>query len=419
MAAVARHADAAGLTTPTSWLMNQLGLYLNTRCQFQEAERLYRRALAIDEASYGPDHPDVAAVLNNLAGLLNATEPSGRGRAALPAGHGDQRDVLRPRPPDVARDLNNLAALLQDTNRLTEAEPLYRRAWRSRGVVRTRPSRSRQPPQQSGGVAPGHQPADRGRATLSGRHWRSTSVVRPRPSRVATDLSSLANLLRATSRLTEAEPLFRRALAIDEASYGPDHADVARDLNNLAGLLKAPTGWPRPSRSTGGRWRSAKRRYGPDHPEVATSLNNLAWLLQDANRLTEAEPLSRRALEIFLQITHATGHEHPHLLAATNNYAGLLAKMGSPGSDPRGLTDRTAVRHVAQRFGDQERGVSHAFRPLYELLPARQYRPACHRARRTHRRRLPPVQRRGALAVSSTSTISTAWRTGGTRSSTA
>ncbi len=31
----------------------------------------------------------------------------------------------------------------------------------------------------------------------------------------------------------------RRALEIDERSYGPEHPDVARDLNSLAELLKA------------------------------------------------------------------------------------------------------------------------------------------------------------------------------------
>ena len=30
---------------------------------------MYRRALAIDERSYGPDHPTVAAALNNLGTL--------------------------------------------------------------------------------------------------------------------------------------------------------------------------------------------------------------------------------------------------------------------------------------------------------------------------------------------------------------
>ncbi len=37
---------------------------------------------------------------------------------------------------------------------------------------------------------------------------------------VATDLNNLAQLLKATNRLSEAEALMRRALVIAEASYG-------------------------------------------------------------------------------------------------------------------------------------------------------------------------------------------------------
>jgi hypothetical protein len=65
---------------------------------------------------------------------------------------------------------------------------------------------------------------------------------------VAIRLNNLAQLLQATNRLAEAEPLMRRALAIDEASYGAEHPEVAIRLNNLALLLRPPTAWPRPSR---------------------------------------------------------------------------------------------------------------------------------------------------------------------------
>lgn len=41
------------------------------------------------------------------------------------------------------------------------------------------------------------------------------------------------------ARFPTAEPFFRRSLAIDEQSLGPDHPNVARDLNNLARLLQA------------------------------------------------------------------------------------------------------------------------------------------------------------------------------------
>ena len=40
---------------------------------------------------------------------------------------------------------------------------------------------------------------------------------------MAIGLNNLAMLLRATNRIEEAEPLMRRALAIDEASYGEHH----------------------------------------------------------------------------------------------------------------------------------------------------------------------------------------------------
>jgi hypothetical protein len=51
-------------------------------------------------------------------------------------------------------------------------------------------------------------------------------------------------------------------------------------------------------------------------------------LLQATNRLAEAEPLSRQMVSIFLDFTHRTGHEHPHLRAALANYAGILKAMG-------------------------------------------------------------------------------------------
>ncbi|MDA0591603.1 MAG: tetratricopeptide repeat protein, partial [Planctomycetota bacterium] len=53
--------------------MNEQGLLLKSRCLFSQAEPLYRRALAIDEQSFGTEHPEVATDLNNLAQLLQAT----------------------------------------------------------------------------------------------------------------------------------------------------------------------------------------------------------------------------------------------------------------------------------------------------------------------------------------------------------
>ena len=61
---------------------------------------------------------------------------------------------------------------------------------------------------------------------------------------VATRLNNLAELLRVTNRPAEAEPLFRRALVIDERSYGPDHPDVAQTQESLQIVLSEPAQAP-------------------------------------------------------------------------------------------------------------------------------------------------------------------------------
>jgi len=53
---------------------------------------------------------------------------------------------------------------------------------------------------------------------------------------------------------------------------------------------------------------------------VAIRLNNLAWLLGDMNRLDKAEPLMRRALEIFEK---SLGPDHPRTQTVRENLEAL------------------------------------------------------------------------------------------------
>jgi tetratricopeptide (TPR) repeat protein len=80
------------------------------------------------EATFGPNHPDVAIDLNNLAGLLRATNRLAEAEPLFRRALAIDEASFGPNHPDVAFDLNNLAKLLQATNRLSEAEPLIRRA---------------------------------------------------------------------------------------------------------------------------------------------------------------------------------------------------------------------------------------------------------------------------------------------------
>ena len=107
-------------------------------------------------------------------------------------------------------------------------------------------------------------------------------------------LNKLGRLFKRKARHREAEPLYRRALAIDEASYGPDHPHVAIRLNNLADCCSARTGPARPSRSIAARWRLTRRATGriiPRWPRPQQS-RHFAGLRRIGSG--EAEPLYRR-----------------------------------------------------------------------------------------------------------------------------
>jgi tetratricopeptide (TPR) repeat protein len=138
-------------------------------------------------------------------------------------------------------------------------------------------------------------------------------------------LSQVGTLLLVKADYDEAEPLLRRALQIDEDSYGQDHPAVARDLNNLAVLLQNNNRLAEAEPMYRRALQIDEASYGQNHPHVARDLNNLAGLLQTTNRLADAEPLMRRAFVIFLS---SLGVDHPNSQTVLGNYGKILQAQG-------------------------------------------------------------------------------------------
>ena len=124
----------------------------------------------------------------------------------------------------------------------------------------------------------------RQRSPYTGGRWRSGRKRRGEDPEAGIVLHNLAGLLSAKGEYAAAEPLYRRALAIDEKVLSPDHPMVATGLIGLAELLRAK-----------GEYAAAEPLYrralaidekvlSPDHPMVARKLNNLG-LPQDKRGL--------------------------------------------------------------------------------------------------------------------------------------
>ena len=285
LAATAHHDDDQPLAAAaTAWLLAHISDYLQRQGRYGQALPLHERALRIDEAVYGPDHPDVATDLGNVGWVLSAL---GRHEQALPLHERALRireAVYGPDHPDVATALNYVGRVLSALGRHEQALPLHERALRIREAV----------------YGPDH------------------------PD-VATDLNYVGRVLSALGRHEQALPLHERALRIREAVYGPDHPDVATALNYVGRVLSAlgrhEQALPLHERAL----RIREAVYGPDHPDVATALGNVGWVLSALGRHEQALPLHERALRIDEAVY---GPDHPDVATALNYVGWELSALG-------------------------------------------------------------------------------------------
>ncbi|MFB7867434.1 tetratricopeptide repeat protein [Streptomyces sp. NPDC056069] len=176
-------------------LCNQAGVVGKYTGDFDRAEGLYRRALAVFQHVYGAEHDSVATLYHNLGGLEHSR---GRPQAGEPwsARSVEIRERLHgPDHPLVAADAAAWAPLLAGCGRLEEAETQLRRAL---GIF-----------------------------TAIGDEYEQ-----------AVTLHNLAALQQSRGAKREALAGYAGALAVKERALGTGHPDLAVTLVNLAALCR-------------------------------------------------------------------------------------------------------------------------------------------------------------------------------------
>ena len=263
------------------FLRDFASLYQNG-LRYSEAEQILKKALALTEAISGPEHQDVAFLLNSIAGLYREQGNYGYAEPLYRRALHIQEQILGPQHPATAASLNNLAEIYRRQGAYAQAEPLYRRALAI------------------------HE-----------------NTLGPQHPDTATSLNNLAGQFQHQGQYEEAEPLFQRALAIREQVFGLQHPETATSLNNLAGVHQARENYARAEPLLQEALTIREQTLGPQHPDTAVSLNNLAGLYRARGNHVQAEPLYQRALAIC---NHVLGPHHPTTVNIRNNYNSLLTQ---------------------------------------------------------------------------------------------
>ena len=324
--------------------LNHQAVELYQTGHYAEAEPLLKRSLDIREAQLGPDHPDTAQSLNNLAALYELIGRYDDAEALFQRSLDIKEEQLGPEHPDTATSLNNLAGLYESVGRYAEAEPLYQQAL---AILEAR-------------LGPQHPVTATSLNNLAllyrlmGRYadaeplyQRSLVIFEtqlgPQHPVTATSLNNLALLYRLMGRYADAEPLYQRSLDIRETQLGSRHTSTADSLNNLAALYSSMGHYADAEPLFQQSLDIYEAQLGPQHPSTARNLNNLAALYRSMGRYTEAEPLFQRSLDIY---ESQLGPQHPVTATNLNNLAALYRSMGRYAESESLLQRSLAIRET-------------------------------------------------------------------------
>jgi tetratricopeptide (TPR) repeat protein len=251
----------------TAWLLERAATYLQGRGQLVEAKGLFERALAIGEATAGPDHPDVASFRNNLGRLLRALGDLRGARTQIEQAVASGIKALGPGHQTVATFIGNLGGVFRDLGDLKTARAHFERA---RDI--------------------------------------HAAVLGPDHPDVGRDHNNLGIILRDLGDRRGARAAFQQALTISEAAFPGDHPRTAMIRSNLGAVLH-DLGELEDSRDLFEQALEAYVRVvGRSHPDVAAVRVNLGRVLEHLGDPVGAEDQLSQAQEILRDA--ARGH-HP------------------------------------------------------------------------------------------------------------
>ncbi|WP_164012637.1 tetratricopeptide repeat protein [Pyxidicoccus trucidator] len=350
--------EAVGLVDDTdkSFVLDQLGGLFMWKGRVAEAAEVLTKSLALAVSLTGEEHPDVAASLHALAGVLKAQGDLAGARERLER---TLRILARlygtEEHPDVAASLHALAVVLQVQGDLAGARERLERALRIK-------ARLHGTEEHSDVAASLHALAGvlQAQGDLAGARERLEHVLRilarlygteEHPD-VAASLHALAGVLHAQGDLTGARERLERVLRILARLYGTEeHPNVAASLHALAGVLRAQGDLAGAREHLERALRILARLYGTEeHPQVAASLHALAGVLHAQGDLAGARERLERALRIEARV-YGT-EEHPNVAASLHALAGVLHAQG----DLAGARERLerVLRILARLYGTEE-----------------------------------------------------------------
>src|SRR5882762_3601086 len=198
---------------------------------------------------------------------------------------------------------------------------------------------------------------------LEGKFRESVTALR-KADKWRPDDSTIQNLLAMSlSELGDyaaAEPLYRRALEIDQGRYGLRNANVASIKTNLAFLHRGAGDYAGAKQLFQEALETDEELLGPLHPKVAIDMSNLAMLLTETEDCDGSGVLLQKVLKADEE-AYAKGLvslDSPAIAAHVNNFADMLRCKGDYPEAERNYRQALELDDKAGRHDHPSRAIT-------------------------------------------------------------
>jgi serine/threonine protein kinase/tetratricopeptide (TPR) repeat protein len=349
--AAARAEHLAGQPLAQARMLEVTGRLYQSLGQYDDAFAMLQRALAIRHGVNGGDALEVTGTLSQLSDVLLRLGKYSAADSAAREALRIQESAVGPEHADVATTLHQIANIAVFRGDYSVAEAYHRRALAIRraalGPDDTLTAQSQLTVgailRREGKEADAERELRSGLATLE-------RTAEPNSAQVGDAILQIAYLLdEDRARYADAEPLYRRALAIRRRAYGDGHPMVAAALLDLADFLSRRGDVADAVSPARQGFEIARRAYGAEHPVVANFMGRLAVILYRVRNLDEAETLFRQSIAMNRRI-RSRDHE---------NIAGLEMGLARLLIDRREYSPAETVLRDAIRIREQAAGPDH------------------------------------------------------------
>lgn len=307
-------------------LYNNIGSMYIEQGELATALEYQSKALSIRKSNFGEDHPDVETSYNNIGLIYIYQGDYVKALEYHTQALSIREKVLGKENPDVANTYLNIGAVYLERRDYVRALESFTKALaiqkKTLGEIHPDVATSYN---NIGGAYFGQGNYDKAlNSFIKALAIREKILVDEHPE-VASVYNNIGDVYAELLDFTEALNYYNKALSIREKTLGKEHPDVAASYNNIGSVYSDQGNYTMALEYYNKAISIFEKKTGKEHLHIATLYNNIGFIYSRQGEYTKALEFQIKTNNI---LEKELGQEHPDVATSYNNIGNIYSNMG-------------------------------------------------------------------------------------------